>query len=79
MKAKGKIDLEKVPDFYPIEGLTKIDGNLDADIETVFLTPSEKNSFISSTLIKEVSKHGGDISSFVDKDVAKRLQDKQWL
>lgn len=32
LKAKGKINLAKVPDFYPVEGLKKIAGNLDADL-----------------------------------------------
>jgi len=41
----------------------KIAGN----IETVFLMPSEKYSFISSTLVREIAKYGGDIKEFVPK------------
>lgn len=39
----------------------KIAGN----IETVFLMPGEKYSFVSSTLVREIAKYGGDISEFV--------------
>ncbi len=49
---------------------------LNPDLESVFLTPAEKNSFISSTLVKEVARHNGDVSEFVDPIVAKALQDK---
>ena len=35
------------------------------EIETIFLMSSDKNSFISSNLVKEVHKLGGDVSSFV--------------
>jgi pantetheine-phosphate adenylyltransferase len=37
---------------------------LNPDLESVFLTPSEENSFISSTLVKEVAMHNGDVSQF---------------
>ncbi len=49
---------------------------LAESIETVFLMPSEKFSFLSATLIKEVSRLDADISSFVPKYVAKRLKDR---
>ena len=49
---------------------------LAESIETVFLMPSEKFSFLSATLIKEVSRMDADISSFVPKYVAKRLKDR---
>ncbi len=43
----------------------------------VFLTPAEENSFISSTLVKEVALHGGDIRQFVDPVVAQAIAAKQ--
>ncbi len=49
---------------------------LDPDLESVFLTPSEENSFISSTLVKEVALHGGDVSQFVHPEVSKALLSK---
>jgi pantetheine-phosphate adenylyltransferase len=47
---------------------------LAEEIETVFLMPSERFSFLSSALLKEVAKLDADISSFVPKHVEKRLR-----
>jgi pantetheine-phosphate adenylyltransferase len=44
------------------------------DIETVFLMASEANSFVSSRLIKELVRLGGDIGGFVPASVASRLR-----
>ena len=49
---------------------------LSEEIETVFLMPSEKYSFLSSKLIKETAALGADISSFVTDSVQKRLKKK---
>jgi pantetheine-phosphate adenylyltransferase len=46
---------------------------LESNIETVFLMASEANSFVSSRLVKEVVRLGGDIGAFVPSSVAKRL------
>jgi len=46
---------------------------LDNKIETVFLMASEENSFVSSRLVKEVARLGGDISTFVPAPVGRRL------
>ncbi|MGJ8692056.1 MAG: pantetheine-phosphate adenylyltransferase [Thalassotalea sp.] len=53
--------------------LANMNRHLSSELETVFLTPTADNSFISSTLVKEVANHGGDISQFVDVDVEKAL------
>lgn len=45
-------------------------------VETVFLMPSEKYSFLSSTLIKEIARLGGDLSSFVPPCVERRLLER---
>jgi pantetheine-phosphate adenylyltransferase len=54
---------------------------LDAKIETVFLMAGEAHSFVSSRLVKEVARLGGDVSGFVPEMVAgrlrKRLQQEQ--
>ncbi len=47
---------------------------LAQDIETVFLMPSERHSFVSSSLLKEVVSLGADISSFVPKPVEVELK-----
>ena len=49
---------------------------LGESIETVFLMPSEGNSFLSSTLIKEAVSLGADVTSFVPEFVAQRLKEK---
>lgn len=49
---------------------------LDEGVETVFLMPSERFSFLSSTLLREVARLEGDVSSFVPPCVEKRLRAK---
>lgn len=49
---------------------------LDKNIETVFLMPSEKHSFLSSSLLKEAATLGADISTFVPEFVAQRLKER---
>lgn len=46
------------------------------DIETMFVMTHEEYSFVSSRLIKEAVSMGGDVSSFVPKEVEKRLKAK---
>lgn len=45
--------------------LANMNRKLNPDLETVILTPSPENSAISSTLVKEIALHGGDISELV--------------
>ncbi|MCE9680427.1 pantetheine-phosphate adenylyltransferase [Shewanella sp. AS1] len=66
--------LRAVSDFEYEFQLANMNRRLSADLESVFLTPAEENSFISSTLVKEVALHGGDVSQFVHPLVAKALQ-----
>jgi len=47
---------------------------LAGSIETVFLMSDEANSFVSSRLVKEVVRLGGDIAGFVPASVAQRLR-----
>ena len=49
---------------------------LAEDVETVFLMPSEKFSFLSSSLLKEAASLGADMSSFVPKFVEKALKER---
>ncbi len=51
--------------------------HLSRDLETVFLTPQEQFTFISSTLIREIAIYGGDVSEFVDPIVATGLLKKK--
>ncbi|KMT66042.1 pantetheine-phosphate adenylyltransferase [Catenovulum maritimum] len=56
--------------------LANVNRSLYPELETIFLTPIEKNSFISSTIVKEVARHGGDVSGFVSESVAAELVNK---
>lgn len=57
--------LRAVSDFEYEFGLANMNRSLDERFETVFLTPSSEYSFVSSTLVREVAKLGGDVSKFV--------------
>jgi pantetheine-phosphate adenylyltransferase len=46
------------------------------NIETVFLMPGEKYSFISSTLVREIAKYGGDVKDFVPVEAVKIIAEK---
>ncbi|GAB6066720.1 pantetheine-phosphate adenylyltransferase [Methylothermus subterraneus] len=44
-------------------------------IETVFLTPAEQYAFVSSSMIKEIARLGGDVAAFVPPPVERRLRE----
>jgi pantetheine-phosphate adenylyltransferase len=46
------------------------------NVTTVFLMPNEKYTYLNSTLVREIAKFGGDVSSFVPKIVLKMLKEK---
>ncbi len=68
--------LRAVSDFEYEFQLANMNRRLSPDLESVFLTPAEENSFISSTLVKEVALHNGDVSQFVHPIVQKALEEK---
>ena len=68
--------LRAVSDFEYEFQLANMNRRLNPDLESVFLTPCEHNSFISSTIVKEVSLHKGDVSQFVPDFIVKALQNK---
>jgi pantetheine-phosphate adenylyltransferase len=57
--------LRAVSDFEYEFQLANMNRRLSPDLESVFLTPAEENSFISSTLVKEVALHRGNVNQFV--------------
>lgn len=59
--------------------LAAINRRLNPGLETVFLTPTEEWSALSSTIVREVAVHGGDISGFVSPSVHQALQNKLGL
>lgn len=68
--------LRAVSDFEYEFQLANMNRRLNPDLESVFLTPSEENSFISSTLVKEVALHKGDVSQFCHPIVHDALQQR---
>ncbi len=68
--------LRAVSDFEYEFQLANMNRNLDKTIETVFLTPSEHLSFISSSLVREISSLGGDVTPFVPANVLAALREK---
>jgi len=52
---------------------------LAPEVETMFMTPAEQYAFISSSLVREISALGGDVSEFVHPVVGKALKAKQKL
>lgn len=57
--------LRAVSDFEFEFQLASMGRHLQPDVETVFMVPKEKFTFISSTLVREIATLGGDISAFV--------------
>ncbi len=68
--------LRAVSDFEYEFQLASMNRHLNPDIETMFLTPDENYSFISSSLVKEIARLGGDVSRFVHDDVREALRVK---
>ena len=65
--------LRAVSDFEYEFQLANMNRRLHPGLESVFLTPADENSFISSSLVKEVALHHGDVTQFVDARVAVEL------
>jgi pantetheine-phosphate adenylyltransferase len=68
--------LRAVSDFEYEFQMFGMNSKLDPNIQTIFLPASETNHFIASKLVKEVAKLGGNISKFVSKNVATKLEKK---
>ena len=68
--------LRAVSDFEHEFQLAATNRQLTEDVETVFLTPTEKYTFVSSSLVREVAQYGGDVSAFVRPHVVEALRRK---
>jgi pantetheine-phosphate adenylyltransferase len=66
--------LRAVSDFEFEFQLANMSRHLAREIETVFLTPQEQFTFISSTLVREIAILGGDVREFVDPIVEAELK-----
>ncbi len=65
-----------VSDFEYELQMAMMNRRLAPDLETAFFMPSETFSYVSSRLVREVARLGGDVSGLVPKAVAKALADK---
>jgi len=65
--------LRAVSDFEFEFQLAGMNRHLCEELETMFLTPSEQYAFISSSVIREIAKLGGDVSDFVPENVQAAL------
>ena len=68
--------LRAVSDFEYELQMAQMNQELNPDLETLFLVPEVSNSFISSSLVRQVAALGGDVSAFVSPPVLDRLQAK---
>ena len=68
--------LRVVADFEYEFQLANMNRAMMPELESVFLTPKEKYSYISSTLVKEICKMGGDVSEFVHPVSLEALKSK---
>ncbi len=66
--------LRFVSDFEYEFQLALMNRQLNRRIETVFMMPSARYSFLNATIVREVARLGGDISGLVPQDVADRLK-----
>jgi len=65
--------LRAVSDFEYEFQLASMNRHLAPDVETLFLTPDEDYSFISSSLVKEIARLDGDVSEFVCEEVQQAM------
>ena len=65
--------LRAVSDFEFEFQMALMNRNLNAAVETIFLMPKEEYTYLSSRIVKEIARLGGNVSSFVPECVAKAL------
>lgn len=68
--------LRAVSDFEYEMQLANMNRHLLPTLESVFMMPSKEWSFISSSLVKEVARHGGDITPFLPQKITQALMEK---
>jgi pantetheine-phosphate adenylyltransferase len=66
--------LRAVSDFEYEFQMALMNRRLNPQVETIFLTPKDEYTFISSKLVKEIAELGGDVSDFVPRDVKVALK-----
>ena len=65
--------LRAISDFEFEFQMALMNRKLEATVETIFLMPKEEYTYLSSRIVKEIARLGGDVTDFVPKPVAKAL------
>jgi pantetheine-phosphate adenylyltransferase len=68
--------LRAVSDFEFEFQMALMNRKIEPTVETVFLMPNEKYSYLSSSLIKDIAKREGDITCFVPSIVERKLKER---
>jgi pantetheine-phosphate adenylyltransferase len=68
--------LRAISDFEHEFQLAAMNRQLAPEVETIFLTPAEEYSFVSSSLVREIARLGGDVSNFVSPAVVRALAER---
>jgi pantetheine-phosphate adenylyltransferase len=68
--------LRAISDFEFEFQMALMNRKLDPEIETIFLMPKEEYTYLSSRIVKEIARLGGDVSAFVPSLVAEALAKK---
>jgi pantetheine-phosphate adenylyltransferase len=68
--------LRAVSDFEYEFQMALTNRKMKATIDTVFLVPDERYTYLNSTIVREIARFGGDVSGFVPPGVRKRLLTK---
>ena len=66
----------RISDFEAEYQMALTNRHLEPTVESVFVMPSAQYSYVSSSLIREVVRNGGDVSSFLPESVEQRLRDR---
>ena len=68
--------LRAISDFEFEFQMALMNRKLESSVETIFLMPKEEYTYLSSRIVKEIARLGGDVSGFVPERVAKALAQK---
>jgi pantetheine-phosphate adenylyltransferase len=68
--------LRAISDFEFEFQMALMNRKLNPAIETIFLTPREEYTYLSSRIVKEIARLGGNVESFVPPSVVRALRDK---
>lgn len=66
--------IRAISDFEFEFQMALMNRKIEPDVETVYLMPTDKYSYLSSSLVKDIARRGGDVSCFVPPDVLEALK-----